>query len=105
MGAFLKKRNQDPDIIHKLGSILKRSHYTVVMENILESPIGWGGTLYKIVGDDYIRGMKAAAPLTAREFNMTTDEYLQTLTELGTRFAKAKTFIHIYICLAQKPYN
>jgi len=102
---FLRKRNQDPNLIYNLSSIIRRNNFTIVMEKLLETPIGWGSTLNKIVGDDYIRGMKAAAPITAKEFNMNTHEYEYTLDELSARFAKAKAFVHTFICLAQKPSN
>ncbi|KAG2175831.1 hypothetical protein INT44_000309 [Umbelopsis vinacea] len=100
---FLQKRGQDPDLIHKLGPLLKRNGYTIIMENINESPLGWGSRLYEIIGNDYIRGMKAAAPIVANEFEMSMQQYEHTLDNISTRFVRAKTYIHSFLGLAQKP--
>jgi hypothetical protein len=100
---FLKKRQQDPDLIHKLGPLLKRNGYTIITENLTETPIGWGSRLNEIIGSDYIRGMKSAGPIIARDFEMSMPEYERILDEISTRFAKAKPLIHTLTCLAQKP--
>jgi hypothetical protein len=90
-------------LVHKLGSLLKRNGYTIITEKVIESPLGWGSRLYEIIGYDYIRGMKAAAPIVANDFEMSMQQYEHTLDDISTRFARAKTYIHSFIGLAQKP--
>jgi hypothetical protein len=94
---------QDPDITRKLTTILEHSNFHIVIKERLQTPLGWSSTLHKIAGDDYIRGMKAAAPLVAREFELSVPEYERMLNEISSRFAGAKTYINCLICLAQKP--
>ncbi|KAJ2959229.1 hypothetical protein NQZ79_g5332 [Umbelopsis isabellina] len=103
MAEFQMKRRQDPDIIRKLTTILQHNHFDIVIDKHLQTPLGWSSTLHKIAGEDYIRGMKAAAPLVAREFELSVPDYERMLNEISMRFAGSKTYINCLICLAQKP--
>jgi hypothetical protein len=100
---FLQKRQQDPDLIHKLGPLLQRNGYTKIKEEIKDWPLGWNGRLHEIIGDDYIRGMKAAAPIVAIDFEMSMQQYEHTLDDISTRFARTQTRIHSFLGLGQKP--
>lgn len=98
------KRRQDPDITEKLTTILQQNDFDIVIDEHLQTPLGWSSTLHKIAGEDYIRAMKAAAPLVAKEFELSVPDYLRMLDEISTRFASSKTYINCLICLAQKPF-
>ncbi|KAG2172736.1 hypothetical protein INT43_000083 [Umbelopsis isabellina] len=103
VAEFQMKRRQDPDITRKLTTILQQKNFDIVIDEHLQTPLGWSSTLHKIAGEDYIRAMKAAAPLLAREFELPVPDYVHMLNEISMRFASSQTYINCLICLAQKP--